>query len=233
MTSHPTDDLAAFALGALDPDDARTVAAHVAGCATCSADVRAFAETAWRIAETGARDAPPAMRAAILERARSGPRSAGANATLASIAAMLRRPLPLAVPLALAVVLVVSLAGYVGARRDADSYAAALAGIAGSRIVTLAATGEVSGVNGSLIIPASGAQPYLILELPSAASGKTWQAWVIRGETATPAGITDARGVTTLVLSARPGAGDTVAVTAEPSGGVDRPTGKPVLAGRT
>jgi len=233
VSAHPTDDLAAFAIAALDPDATRTVAAHVAGCATCSAEVRAYAETAWRIAETGARETPPALRAAILERARSEPRPNGVSAVFGSIAAMLRRPMPLAVPLALTVVLIVSLAGYAVARRDADSYAAALSGIAGSRVVALAATGEISGVNGSLIIPSSGGQPYLILELPAAAAGKTWQAWVIRGETAIPAGITDTRGVTTLVLGARLAAGDTVAVTLEPSGGVDRPTGKPVLAGRT
>ena len=233
MTSHPTDDLAAFALGALDPDEARAVGAHLASCPSCRADVRAFAETASTIAETAARDTPPGLRAAIVDRARRESRRQGSLGSFSSVAMMLRRPLPLAVPLALVVVLVVSLAGYVVARRDADRYGAALAGIVGARVIALTSTGELGGVNGSLIVPSNGTAPYLILELPAAPSGKTWEAWVIRGETAVAAGVTDARGVTTLVLSASFGAGDTVAITVEPTGGLDHPTGKPVLSGRT
>jgi anti-sigma-K factor RskA len=56
---------------------------------------------------------------------------------------------------------------------------------------------------------------------------------VIKGETPLAAGITSDRGVTTLVLTAPVASGDTVAVTLEPSGGVDRVTGAPVLAGKT
>jgi len=56
---------------------------------------------------------------------------------------------------------------------------------------------------------------------------------VLRGETPLAAGITNDRGVTTLVLTAPLASGDGVAVTLEPSGGVDRVTGAPVLAGKT
>ena len=44
-------------------------------------------------------------------------------------------------------------------------------------------------------------------------------------------GGAQSRGVTTLELGAPLGPGDTVAITAEPAGGVDRPIGAPVLAG--
>jgi len=131
------------------------------------------------------------------------------------------------------VLLLVSLAAYAGARRDSDRYASALSGIAGARVVALAPTGEVAGVRGSLVIPANGAAPYLILDLPAAPSGKTWEAWVLRGETPLAAGITNDRGVTTLLLTAPLTTGDGVAVTLELSGGVDRVTGNPVLAGKT
>ena len=97
----------------------------------------------------------------------------------------------------------------------------------------LAATGAVGGVRGSLVIPANGAAPYLILDLPPAPAGKTWEAWVIRGDTPVRAGITDERGLVTLTLSAPVAAGDTVAVTPEPAGGLDAPTGTPVLAGKS
>jgi len=229
MTIHPREDLAAFALGALDVEEARAVRVHLDGCAVCRAELRALEETAFAIAETAERDVPVGLRSAIVERARRArsPRRAS------SLLDVFRRPVPLAVPVALAVLLTLSLALYGGARRDSDRYATALSGIAGARVVALAPTGEVAGVRGSLVIPADGSAPYLILDLPAAPSGKTWEAWVLRGETPLAAGITNDRGVTTLVLTAPLASGDGVAVTLEPSGGVDRVTGAPVLAGKT
>ena len=227
MTEHPLDDLAAFALGVLDPGERSRVAAHLEGCASCRAEANALAETAWTIAGTQARDAPPRLRAAIVERARAE------RSGRSSLADLFRRPVPLFVPVALAAVLVVALVGYGSARRDADRYAAVVAQAVGAKVVPLAATGAVGGVRGSLVIPANGAAPYLILDLPPAPAGKTWEAWVIRGETPVRAGITDERGLTTLTLSAAVASGDTVAITAEPAGGLDAPTGTPVLAGKS
>lgn len=231
MTSHPRDDLAAFAIGALDAGEARAVRSHLEGCEVCRAELRGLEEAAFAIAASAERDAPAGLRARIVDRARG--EGAPRRALPSSRLGMFRRPVPLFVPLALAVLLAISLAAYGGARRDSDRYANALSGIAGARVVALAPTGEVAGVRGSLVIPADGKDPYLILDLPAAPSGKTWEAWVIKGETPLAAGITSDRGVTTLVLTAPLTAGDTVAVTLEPSGGVDRVTGAPVLAGKT
>ncbi len=232
MTRHPIDDLAALAIGALDADEARAVRAHVAGCQSCGAELRALEEAAFAVVATAERDVPDGLRTKIVERARREgvPRRAPSS----PLFDLFRRPAPLAIPVALALLLAISLAAYAGARRDADRYASALAGIAGARVVALAPTGEVAGVRGSLVIPATGAAPYLILDLPAAPSGKTWEAWVLRAlESPLAAGITNERGVTTLVLTAPLASGDGVAVTLEPSGGVERVTGNPVLAGKT
>jgi hypothetical protein len=195
--------------------------------------VRAFGEAVWALAETAQRDAPASLRAAIVARARRYRPDVRRRDRLAVLVDAFLRPVPLAVPVALAVLLAVALSGYGAARRDADRYAAALSAVVGARVVTLVPTGEFPGVRGSLVVPANGAAPYLVLDLPAAPSAKTWEAWIIRGETPLAAGITDERGVTTLVLTAPLGSGDTVAVTLEPSGGVERVTGKPVLAGKT
>jgi anti-sigma factor RsiW len=229
---HPIEDLAAYALGVLDGDELRAVIAHLDSCAGCRAEAKSFAETAWTIAETHGRDAPPRLRAAIVSGARNerGPAAAG---WLAELWAALRRPVPLLVPLALAAVLIVALAEYGFARRDADRYAAVVANAVGAKVVPLAATGAATGVRGSLIVPANGSAPYLILDLPSAGAGKTWEAWVIRGDVPVRAGVTDERGVTTLTLTTGVVNGDTVAITAEAAGGVDAPTGTPVLAGKS
>ncbi len=210
------------------------VAAHLEGCDTCRADVRAFSETAWTLAETAEREPPARLRAAIVDR---GTRDGGVSAPRPTwrerIVDAVRRPVPAAIPIGLAIALVVALVGYGGARRDADRYATAVAGVAGARVVPMAPTGELGNVRGSLVLPVNGATPYLILELPAPPSGKTWEAWVLHGEQALAAGITDEHGITTLVLTAPLGAGDAVAVTLEPSGGVQKVTGNPVLVGKT
>jgi ABC-type glycerol-3-phosphate transport system substrate-binding protein len=73
MTPHPNDDLAAFALGALDPEEARAVGAHLDACALCRAEVKALEEAAFAVAETAERDVPAGLRRAIVERARREP----------------------------------------------------------------------------------------------------------------------------------------------------------------
>ena len=231
MTEHPLDDLAAYELRILDADEQRAIGAHLAGCATCRAESAALAETVWRVSETAGRDVPDGLRSAIVARARRD--GAAIAAPRPSFWSGLFRPVPLAVPLALVLVLLVAVGGYGSARRDADRFAAALSTVAGARVVPLAAAGPNTGIRGSLVVPANGAKPYLLLDLPSAPAGKTWEAWVIRGDVAVRAGITDDRGVTTLELAAPLGAGDTVAITAEAAGGVDSPTSAPVLAGKS
>lgn len=232
MTGHPTDDLAAYALGILEPDAQRAVSAHLADCASCRAESAAHAETVWQVSETAVRAAPSRVRAAIVERARRD--VPAAVRVRPSLWSAFLRPVPVVVPVALAAVLVIALVGYGTARRDADRYADAISAVAGAKVVTLAATSAaVPGMRASLVVPADGATPFLILDLPAAPAGKTWEAWVIRGDAAVRAGITDDRGLSTLPLGAPLAPGDTVAITAEPRGGVDRPTGAPVLAGKT
>lgn len=237
MNIHPSDDLAAFSISALDPADAARVEAHLAGCAACRTEVASFNEVAWGIAEL----APVAaiatdLRERVVERARA---TAARRRTVAPNTRGLDRirrlfdiRIPVAIPLVLALLLALSLAGLQSARTDADAYARAVAGIATGTVVTLAAT-PGSDARGSLVVPADG-EPYLILRLPAPPAGKTWEAWVIRGQQPIPAGISGTRsGVITLVLSEAIRPGDGVAVTLEDAGGVPAPRGAVVLQGRT
>lgn len=233
MTTHPTDELAAHALGILERDEQRAVDAHLALCGPCRDEERSFAETAWAVAESSERPVPAGLRSAIVSRVRADGAAAPRPGWLAGIREALRRPVPFAIPFALAAIVVVSLFGYGTARRDADRYAAALSGTAGAKVVALAPTGIRDGVRGSLVLPVNGAAPYLILDLPSAPAGKVWEAWVIRGGTAIRAGLSDERGVLLLPLTTAYASGDTVALTAEPPGGVDSPTSATVLEGKS
>lgn len=231
MTTHPIDDLAAHALGILDPAEQHVVTAHLDACAACRAEHSRLAETIWTVAESQSRQGPSRLRAAIVERARRDP--ANAAGVPRSRWSGLFRPIPFVVPLGLAAVLVLALVGYGSARRDADRYADALTSVAGARVVPLAAADTTAALRGSLVQPVNGAKAYLILDLPAAPAGKIWEAWVIHGSTPVRAGVTGERGVTVLILDVPIGAGDTVALTPEPVGGVDAPTGPVVLSGRS
>jgi len=230
---HPIEDLPAYALGALDEPERITVAAHLETCDQCARDLAQFENALYEAAAVGAvrADPPRDLRSRIVRRHR------GANVTRGNWGAGVRewfaRPVPLAVPLALAVLLVVSLVAVGTARREADTYARALAGVADGRVVALAPQKNApADARGALVIPRSG-DPYVVLELSSPPNGKAWEAWVIKGQRPIAAGLSGSGGVFTIVLSAPVGAGDVVAVTLEPAVGSSAPTSDPVLAGGT
>ena len=226
MTEHPRDDLAAFALGALDEPERRVVEAHVRGCAACTAEIDGYREALHAYA-AAADGTAPVLREAIVARAK---REGGAVTMRRDNAwtAWLRRPLPAFIPVALALLLVVSLGGLLQSRSDADRYAAALADVASGRVVHLDATNAATELRGALVIPESG-RPYMVLRMPAPPAGRAWQAWVLHGDTPIPAGLAAAGGVFTLTLAAPLGSGDGVAVTQEPASGSAAPTSAPVL----
>jgi hypothetical protein len=149
------------------------------------------------------------------------------------IVAFLRSPVPAAIPIALALLLVVALGVVGGTRQQADTYARALAGVAEGRVVALAPTGVNPDARAAVVIPTQGS-PYLIVRLPAPPTGKAWEAWVLKpgssGPVAVPAGTTDRGDVFTLSLTVPLGAGDGVAITLEPASGSAQPTTQPVLA---
>lgn len=51
---HPTEDLPAYALGALDKDEREVIASHVETCATCASTVAEFEEALYEVAAIGA-----------------------------------------------------------------------------------------------------------------------------------------------------------------------------------
>ena len=231
---HPTEDLPAYALDALDEAERATVAAHLETCDQCAHDLAQFEDALYQAAAVGAvrADPPRDLRTRIVLRHR-GARAPGASDGGARIRAWLARPVPLAVPLALAVLVVVSVVAVGTARRETDAYARALAGVADGRVVALAPQKNApADARGALVIPRSG-DPYVVLELSSPPTGKSWEAWVIKGQRPIAAGLSGSGGVFTIVLSAPVGAGDVVAVTLEPAAGSSAPTSDPVLAGGT
>ena len=92
----------------------------------------------------------------------------------------------------------------------------------------------VSGANGTLVVADDGQAGLVLSGFEAAPAGKTWEVWVIEGDTPAPAGLFVGGGGESVVPLTRPvPAGATVAVTLEAAGGVDQPTSDPVLVAPT
>lgn len=228
MTEHPLDDLAAFALGALDAGEARAVRAHLDRCESCRSEVASFGEVSWGIAELATAVPKADLRERVIAHALRKP---ARSDPFASLRRALTVRVPAAVPLALALVLALAVAGLQSVRGEADAYARAVSGVVDAKIVALAPAAP-GDPRGTLVLPRSG-EPYLILQLPDPPAGKTWAAWVVRDGQSLAAGLTGGRsGVVTLALTRAVQAGDELALTLEDAGGVPVPRGGVVLRGR-
>ncbi len=103
----------------------------------------------------------------------------------------------------------------------------------GSNVATLTSTPTGGSAAGMAIFPASGTGYIMVEGLPELAADQTYQAWYLAGGTPTSAGLMTAgpHGLA-VVGGLEPVAGtDTIAVTVEPAGGVDQPTGTPIIVG--
>ena len=222
---------AAYALDALDDRDVAEYETHLARCPTCQGELAEFRHTAGTLALAApAADAPPGLRARILEQARAErpnvvPLRSRRLAPVLGAAA--------AIAAGIAIVLGIwasSLSSDLDGTRqalDAQRDALALATEKGAEQYPL------QGASGTLVVAPSGTA--LIIDgLAAAPEGKVYEAWVSAdGKTMTPAGTFSAGDGTTAVVLDRPvPSGGLAAVTVE-DGPVDQPTGTPILTAPT
>ena len=220
---------AAYALDALDAEEAREYERHLAGCERCRSELAELSEGAAALAFGVEAPAPPdALRERILDHARSEranvvplrPRWTRAAKVATAIAA------------AAAVVLAISTASLLrsldserSARERADRAVAVLSDPDAQRVPLQGGHGVlVTGMRGSALV---------IRDLRPAPSGKTYEAWVIEDGRPEPAGTFEGSSETTVHRLGRPvPAGSQVAVTVERAGGVDAPTGKVLMSAK-
>jgi len=197
---------AAYALDALSADERQEFEEHLAHCAECQETVAAFHDTAASLAHgVEAQQPPPELRSRILVAARGErenvvplrPRWAlRATGAVAAVAAIL------------AIVFGI--------------WAASLHNELGGRPQAFALT----GAEGQLVVTPDRDAALIVNGLAPAPAGKTYEAWVIQGDTPQAAGIFPGGGTqTAFALTRTVPEGATVAVTIEPEGGVDAPTG--------
>jgi hypothetical protein len=173
---------------------------------------------------------PPGLRDRILDAARED------GQTVVPLASR-RRPrlVPvLGAAAALAAVLAVALGiwGF-SVSSDLDESRAALAQARAAAAVLASPDARSVGLSqgdGSLVV--SGSDAVLVLnQMQSAPHGKTWEVWVLDGQTPVRAGLfAGGRPRDVVPVEGSVGPGAKVLVTLERSGGVDAPTSSPVVA---
>ena len=219
------DQLAAYALDALDDDERSAFEAHLAGCENCRADLDDFRRTTSLLAygSEGPPPPPESLRERVLEEARRE-RPAQSVVVLRPRRALRFTAIAAAAAAAIALGLGIwaaTLASSLDAERNAravDARAAAILADADSSRVAL-------GESGQLVRGPDGQSVMVIRDLEPAPEGKTYEAWVIDAGGPVKAGLFEGGGQEIVLLEQPVPRGSTVAVTLEPEGGSEQPTG--------
>jgi anti-sigma-K factor RskA len=244
--------LAAYAVDAVDPDERQAVDAAVAADTALAAELRAWLEVAGELGAAVAEDPPPGLRQAVLAAAAATPQEAPGAAPAPRRTA---RPVPdeptstprppaprrrarvragLALAAAVAAVAAVG-AGTVAWRagQQNDRLAAEQAAI--TEVLTApdatTASGDAAGGGRGTVITSAeqGQSVFVAQDLPARPDSQTYQLWLIGPDGAASAGLVDpAGGDVTRVLDTPAGDVTTVGLSVEPAGGSPQPT-DPVL----
>lgn len=192
---------AAYALDALDPDEAEAYERHLSQCEECREQLAELNETATALAFGAVAPTPPErLRASILD---------AAAAERVNVVPLLRRR---------------------WVSRGLAVAAAAAACIVVGLVVSLSQSSSQKQVF-SVFVDRHGNGTLTVSGLPAAPSGKTYEAWVISASgAAKPAGLFAGGAPTTVHLAATVPQHGIVAVTVERAGGADKPTTKPVFS---
>lgn len=221
---HPDpDDLAAYALGALDDREQRRVAEHVGGCERCSTQLRErlFPATAVLAESVEQVEPPPELRSNLMEIV---DREAGLPAPAASRpappprrsgwAGFLLRP---AAGLAVLALVAAGIAGYLVAEGDGDG--------SGSGTETVTLSQSASGVGGSLVRD-GGSATLQMHGMEQLDRGAVYQVWVAgpSGVLPSAAFVPHQDGTAIAAVPEAAGEVDELMITREPMAGRTQPT---------
>jgi anti-sigma-K factor RskA len=205
MSNDPHDLLAAYALDALDDDERERFERHLPDCADCSEQLALLREPVAALAHA---TEGPVPRAAVIKLPRR-------NWALGAVAAVAAAAACLAIGLG---IWANSLSNSLDRERSAGS-------VVNRLLAKNATTKPLIGANGSLIVARNGEAALYVCELANAPSAKTYEAWVITGNSPEPAGLfRGGSGCSEVSLTQRVPKSATVAVTLERDGGATSPT---------
>jgi anti-sigma-K factor RskA len=208
-------DVAAYVLGALEPDEVSSLRAHLATCAHCRQEVASLQLLTGALAESAPRYPTPAsLRRRVLRTARSEPKTSTAHPRPARPG----WPARAAGALLAAAIVVVGVAALAGGGSNASRVIqASVHGTAGSAEL------RVSSGRGDLIVAG----------LPPPQAGRIYEVWLQHGNaapspTATLFSVTSTGSADVGLPESLHGV-NRVLVTSEPAGGSRAPTRAPVI----
>lgn len=211
-----SEDLAAYMLGALEPEEAATLERHLDGCERCREEMRWLEPAVHSLPESVERQEPPKqLRQSLMAEVRNDARPEERPARVRSRRWFLKP----AVGFAVVALLVAGVVGYEVGKDDSGG------GEAASTVVR-----QVNGMTVKMIQEGDGGKLELA-GVPQPPEGKVFEAWVERdGEVeAVPALIVpDRHGHAETTIADMSGV-KTVMVTVEPRGGSETPTGETVM----
>ena len=218
------DQLAAYALDALDDRERSAFESHLSECDDCRAELEGLRETAGMLAYAAEGPAPPAaLRERILEEARKE------RPTQSVVVLRPRRALRLtAIAAAAAVAAAIGLgiwATSLSSSLDSERSAFADQARAVAILTDADATRTSMGERGELVRSPDGDAVMVVRNLAPAPDGQTYEAWVIDSGGPVKAGLFEGGGREIVLLEEPVGEGAMVAVTLEPEGGSEQPTG--------
>jgi anti-sigma-K factor RskA len=209
--------VAPYALDALDEHEERSFEEHLALCDRCRDELAGLREAASSLAYGLPPTAPPPeLKNRILAQAR---------AERPNIVPHQRRrrnwTAPLAAAAAVSACAAVVLGIWAASLQNSQDPLESVLSKPGARLVSMGKAGSVAVAPDGTAV--------LALAVPQAPAGKTYEAWVIQGKEAKPAGLFPGRSGTSILRIHRPvRRGEIVAVTIERAGGVAQPTSKPL-----
>jgi hypothetical protein len=233
-----------YVLDALDPAERAQVDAHLASCAEAHdefAEVGAVVPALATLADPVG--APATLKNKVMADYRAG---AGVPVWEPASAAVPMRPARPSwlgwAATAAAVLLIAVTAGWAYVAQSnaaldeqrAQMIARAIDVMAapGSSVATLEGSATAAGASGFAAFGADGAGYIVLVDMPVAPTGTTYQTWYIADGVPASAGLlsVDRHGYAVMALTGRPGT-QVIALTVEPAGGSEQPTSDPVAAG--
>ncbi len=220
---------AGYALDALDPAEREAFERHLAGCEQCQEELASFWEVTSALAVAADGPAPSGdLRERIL---------ADARAERQTVVPLAPRRLPpaLVAVTAIAAAVAIGLGIYaISLNRQLDDTRSALTSQEGASLVLAdpnATTVAMESGSGRVVVAADGSAVLVVDDLAAAPAGKTYQAWVVEGQTPVSAGTFDTTDKQAIVPLPQPVPdGAVIAVTVENAGGASSPTLPMVVA---
>jgi anti-sigma-K factor RskA len=226
---------AAYALDAVDERERAEFEAHYPTCPVCRPEVTGFRETLWQVAASVAVPPPTSLKASVMDEIGTTRQlSPLLPDSVVNLAAhrQRRQTMMRALTVAAALLLIATGAFIVGRRSNGDDYAKAAAAVIGrpdTRITTL--DGTVSGSFRVAWSPSAGRIIVMGDGLADPGTGKAYELWLVDDSGAHAVRLLDkAKGQKVRRVLPINGSPKQWAITVEPEGGVDKPTGQIIFA---